>query len=121
MKGNHMKKLLLTCLFTGGLLTAQVLHAQTPHTVTLNWLDAANPSGATYNVYRATGLCSGTPVFSKLATAVAVKTFVDSTVTPGNYCYVTTASIGGAESGNSNNAPASVLPFPPTGLNVTVQ
>lgn len=98
------------------------LFAQTPqHSVTLTWVDTSNPTGTTYNIYRSTGLCSGTPTFSKLASAVTVKTYQDTTVTPGNYCYEVTASLNGVESAPSNTALASVPTFPPTDLSVTVQ
>lgn len=62
-------KLLIAILF------AQVALAQgvSQHSVTLNWQDALNPAGTTYSIYRATGLCSGTPTFAKLATAVATQ------------------------------------------------
>ena len=86
------------------------------HSVNLSWTDTANPAGTTYNVYRATGLCSGTPVFSKLATGVPIATvaapYVDSTVTPGNFCYQVTATVAGLESPASNSVNPSVLPFP---------
>ena len=83
------------------------------HTVTLTWTDTLNPIGTTYNVSRATGLCSGTPAFSGIAAALTTMTYVDSTVTVGNYCYVVTATSNGATSANSNSAPAVILPYPP--------
>lgn len=47
------------------------LSAQTQtHSATLTWQDTANPAGTTYSVYRSTGLCSGTPMFSMLWMAV---------------------------------------------------
>jgi hypothetical protein len=91
------------------------------HKVTLTWQDLLNPAGTTYSVYRATGLCSGTPVFSKIASAVAVKTYEDTTVTPGNYCFAVTATANGMESAQSNTALAPVPSFPPSGLTVVVQ
>lgn len=91
------------------------------HSVTLAWVDTQNPSGTTYNVYRATGLCSGTPVFSKLATAVPVFTYTDSTVTPGNYCYQVTATAGGVESAPSNDVNPAVPSFSPVELSFTVK
>lgn len=94
--------------------------AQQTHSVSLAWQDTANPTGTTYNVYRATGLCSGTPTFSKLATAVTVKTYTDSTVTTGNYCYQVTAVFQGSESVPSNSVNPNVPAFPPTGLTFTV-
>jgi hypothetical protein len=110
-----MKRLALLVL-----LFAFVAMAQTTHSATLNWTDT-NPAGTTFSVYRATGLCSGTPVFSKIASAVTVKTYVDSTVTPGNYCYEVTATCQSMESAPSNTALAPVPSFAPTGLSVTVQ
>ena len=103
------------------LLFALVAAAQTTHSVTLTWADTLNPAGTTYSIYRATGLCSGTPVFSKVASAITVKTYQDTTVQPGNYCYTATATINGMESAQSNTALAPVPSFAPTGLSVTVQ
>lgn len=91
------------------------------HSVTLTWADTQNPANTTYSIYRATGLCSGSPAFSKLATAVSTKTYLDSTVTPGNYCYYVTATAQGMESAASNMALAPVPSFAPTGLSVAVQ
>lgn len=91
------------------------------HKVTLTWQDSKNPSGTTYSVYRAPGLCSGSPVFAKIATGVAAKTFEDSTVQPGNYCYAVTATFNGVESAQSNTTQAPVPAFPPEQLTNTVQ
>ena len=46
------------------LIFASAAAAQTTHKVTLTWQDTLNPAGTTYSVYRATGLCSGTPAWS---------------------------------------------------------
>lgn len=122
MKTPHI--IVLVVALTGLLGFAPAAQAQTPsdvHSVTLNWEDTLNPSGTTYSVYRATGLCSGTPAFNKLASAVAVKTYVDLTVNPGNYCYYVTASYNGVESGPSNSALAPVPSWAPTKLSVTVK
>lgn len=98
------------------------LNGQTSqHTVALSWIDTSNPTGTLYNVYRATGLCSGTPSFTKVASAVAVLKYVDSTVVPGNYCYQVTATSNGVESSPSNSALAPVPSFAPTQLNLVVQ
>lgn len=104
-------------------LAALTLAAQTPanHSVTLTWVDDRNPTGTTYSVHRSAGLCSGTPVFSKIATAVAVKTYEDTTVTPGNYCFTVTATFQGMESANSPTAAAAVPSFPPSALSVVVR
>jgi len=108
---------LLLILFALPLFAA----AQTTHSVTLAWTDALNPAGTTYSVYRAVGLCSGSPTFSKIASALAVKTFQDTTVTAGNYCYAVSATASGMESAQSNTALAPVPSFAPQGLSVTVQ
>jgi hypothetical protein len=93
----------------------------TSHSVALAWTDGKNPAGVTYNVYRATGLCSGTPTFSKLSTAVVTLAFSDTTVTPGNYCYQVTATVASVESAPSNQAAAAVPAFAPTALTATPQ
>jgi hypothetical protein len=117
LSGGYMKKLAMFVL-----LCTVPLRAQTAtHSVKLSWVDALNPSGTTYTVYRAPGLCSGTPVFAKLATGVAVLTFTDSTVTPGNFCYQVTATVGGVESAPSNSVLAPVPAFAPSALTFTVQ
>lgn len=97
------------------------LFAQTQHSATLAWTDTLNPTGTTYTVYRAPGLCSGSPVFAKLATGLATTNYVDSTVTPGNYCYQVSATFNGMESAPSNQAPAPVPSFPPTQLTVVAK
>lgn len=102
------------------LLAAIAVFAQT-HAATLTWQDTLNPAGTTYSVYRAQGLCSGTPTFSKIASAVTDKTYEDLTVQPGNYCYAVTATLNGMESAQSNWALAPVPSFPPSQLGVTVK
>lgn len=112
---------LVTCALLASLLITPASYAQAQtHKVTLTWVDASNPSGTTYSVYRSTGLCSGTPTFSKLATGVAALTYVDSTVTPGNYCYQVTATASGLESAPSNSVNPAVQPFTVV-LSFTVQ
>ena len=99
-----------------GFVFCLLVGAQQPHTVTLNWQDALNPAGTTYSVYRANGLCSGTPTFSKIATAVTAKTYQDTTVQPGNYCYAVTATFNAVESAQSNTTQPAVPAFAPTTL-----
>ncbi len=107
------KKLLL--IFAASLLSAQ------GHSVTLNWSDIINPSGTTWNVYRAPGACTASPVFVKLnAAAVTVKTYVDSTVVSGSYCFQVTAVLNGIESLPSNSIGA-VYPSPPVLQPLTIQ
>ena len=91
------------------------------HAATLTWTDPNNPTGTSYNIHRAPGLCSGSPVFATLATAVTGLTYTDGTVTPGNYCYAVTAVAGGVESAMSNAAQAPVPSFAPVALGVTVK
>jgi hypothetical protein len=95
--------------------SAMGLAAQT-HSATLTWTDTLNPAGTTYSVYRATGLCSGSPTFSKIASAIVPKTYQDTTVTPGNYCFQATAAFNSVESAPSNSASAAVPSFAPTSL-----
>lgn len=112
-----MKRLLLFIFVVIASCFAQTL----THSVTLTWTDPNNPANTTYNVKRATGLCTGTPTFSTLATALTAKTYTDNTVAPGNYCYTVTATFSGVESVNSNLVNPNVPSFPPTGLTFTVQ
>lgn len=102
--------------FFATLILGLMAMAQQTHSVTLNWQDTANPAGTTYSVYRAVGLCSGTPAFSKIATAIAGTSYIDSTVQPGNYCYAVTATFNGVESAQSNTTQPAVPAFAPTGL-----
>jgi hypothetical protein len=95
--------------------------AQDTHSVTLNWEDGRNPAGVTYNVYRVLGLCSGSPAFSKIAEGVAVRTYLDTTVQPGPYCYVVTAVFSGIESAYSNSALGQVPNWEPQKLTATVK
>lgn len=105
------------------LILAAVVAAQTPpqHSATLTWADQYNPAGTTYTVYRAPGLCSGSPIMAKIATALAVKTYEDTTVTPGNFCYQVTASFQGVESGPGNSASAAIPTFAPVNLSIQVK
>ena len=103
------------------LLLAVSGFAQTTHSVTLTWLDSLNPAGTTYSVYRASGLCSGTPSFAKLITGLSAKTFQDTTVTPGPFCYTVTAVVNGVESAQATPVNPTVPAFTPTGLGATVQ
>lgn len=92
---------------------ACLLAAQTPtRTVTLTWEDTRNPTGTTYNVYRASGACSVAPDFAKVnAAPITAKTYDQTGVVPGKYCYVVRAEYDGMESGDSNQATAQAKPF----------
>jgi hypothetical protein len=109
-----MRKLILLLLISTAM-------AQTTHSVTLTWTDTANPAGTTYTVKRSSGLCTGTPTFATMATAVAGKAYTDLNVGVGNWCYVVTAVLSGVESVPSNLASANVPPFAPVALTFTVK
>ena len=95
--------------------------AQTARSVALSWTDTKNPAGTTYNAYRATAACTPVPTFTKINTApISTKSYTDSNVSLGTYCYYVTAVGGGLESAPSNNAGAAVAPYPPEGLTGTV-
>ncbi len=114
-----MKRILAFALFV--MISAVALVAQSGHSATLTWTDTQNPAGTTYAVYRATGLCSGSPAFSKVADALTEKTYQDAAVTSGNYCYAVTATSGGVESAQSNSAGAAIPSFAPSQLSIVVQ
>jgi hypothetical protein len=104
------------------LLAAVSCPGQTTHSVTLNWNAPSDATaGTTYSVYRAPGPCTGTPVMAKIVSAIVPRTYVDTTVAPGPYCYAVTAVAGGAESVYSNLAPAVVPSFAPSSLTIIVQ
>jgi len=104
-------KLILSLLF------ALALFGQAAHRADLTWGDTTNPAGTTYSVYRATGLCSGSPVFSKIASAVTTKTYSDTSVTPGNYCFQVTATANGMDGlpyRGGVHGPVKVIEWPAT-------
>jgi len=107
-------------LFALALVFAALAFGQA-HTVTLTWADTLNPVGTTYTVYRASGACSLTPTYVSIASAVAVKTYVDNGINPGKYCYTVTAVYNAEESVYADPALAQVKPFKPSGLTVVVQ
>lgn len=99
-----------------------IAQAQTPtRSVTLTWADTANPAGTTYSVYRASGSCSGTPTFVRVTSGLTAKTYVDSPVTPGNYCYTATATLNSVESDQAVPVGVVVRPFPPSSVTGVVQ
>jgi hypothetical protein len=106
------------------LLVAFALMAQPAgtHSVTLTWQDGRNPTGTTYNAYRAPGACgSATAVFTGVGLGLTGLTYVDSTVSIGTYCYQVKATNGSTESAASNQAVAIVGLFAPFGLTVVVK
>lgn len=95
-------------------------HAQTQHKVLVTWTDTVNPSGTTYNVYRASAACATNPTLTKLASGLTVMTYTDSAVTNGStYCYAVTAVGPGGESADSNEASAAII-APPSAVTITV-
>lgn len=114
---------MLQCLVVIGLVLSSGV-AQTNRTVTLAWQDNSNPVGTQYNVYKATGACSGSgQTFTKVNTnRISVKTF-DDPIVPGNTaCYYVTAvkADGSSESMPSNTAQAVAGLFGPTNLVITI-
>jgi hypothetical protein len=104
------------------LLFSLSLNAQTPtKTVVISWVDTVNPVGTTYVVYRANGACGGTGIFLPIATGLTVKTYNDTGVTPGKYCYAATAVFNEAESLQSNTSGVQVRPNSPTQFTAVVQ
>lgn len=93
--------------------------------VTLNW-NHTDPT-VSFNLYRAPADCASNPTnFAKInAAPITTKSYTDSAVAYGVYCYRATATANGRESIPSNTAEAAVDPKEPTGLqtviNVAVQ
>ena len=86
--------------------------------ILLTWADSINPPGATYNVYRAPGVCSESSRFEKLTPVpLAVRTHQDAPG-PGSWCYRVTALVGAIESAPCSSVTAVVQPAAPTGLTV---
>jgi hypothetical protein len=83
------------------------------HNVVLTWQAPADATvSSTYNIYRANGLCTGTPTFAKInPSAITVLTYTDSTVAVGSsYCYYGTQVQGATESLPSNQAGGTITP-----------
>jgi hypothetical protein len=106
-----MKKLLLLLLL---LLCTEPAFAQGTHTVALTW--TASIDGGVVSVYRATGACSPSSIFTKVTSGVTGLTYTDTALTPGTYCYQVTTVVNNAESNPSNQVTAVILPAPPTTL-----
>lgn len=87
-------------------------------TVSLAWEDARNPTGVSYSVYRSNSVCSVTSLFVKVA-SVPAKSYEDTNVAPGNYCYRVTAALNSLESAPSNSVDWTVPLYPPTALSAT--
>jgi len=89
--------------------------------VVVTWADTQNPATTTYTVYRAVGLCSGTPTYAKLATGLTTKSYDDPTPIPGSLCYSVSATDNAVESALAGSGGVSVPAAVPTGLNVVTQ
>lgn len=109
--------------FVGAVLLSAMLASAQSSTriVSLAWEDVLNPAGTAYNVYRAPGQCSTSSVFSMISSGITLKTYDDTGLSTGTYCYHVTATANGLESLPSNTASAKVLPHPPTKLTVLVK
>jgi hypothetical protein len=91
-----------------------------PGSVALTITDGVNPAGTTYSILVATGLCSGTPAFSTVASGLTALTYTLSTgITNGPYCVGVTATSGGLTS-TAGTIQVNVPPAAPTGLGNTV-
>lgn len=112
---------LLLVMFTA-MAAAQAGGGPPQHTAVLTWTDPENPSGqTTYTVYRAPGLCSGTPAFSKIASGVPMLTLTDTTITIGAWCYQVTATVSGIEGPPSPQASAVLGPAAPGQISIVVK
>ena len=118
---NTTPLLFLALLILPAAIAVPAFGQQSPHAVVLQWTAAPNQPGQTFAVYRAPGLCTGNPVFAKVAEGVAVETFEDQTVTTGNYCFHVTAVWQGMESVPSNRVLVPIPASPPTALIFTIR
>ena len=89
------------------------------HTVTLSWTASVDAVSG-YNVYMAVN-APGTEKAPALngSTLITGTTYVAAVPGPGVYEFVVTSVENGAESIHSNEASATVLPFPPTAVVVS--
>ncbi len=97
----------LACL----ILLALALQGARRHSATLFWVDALNPAGAVYNVYRLNGACTDPLPFIKLVSLTA-RTYQDKTTLAGKvYCYRVTATSGGAAESAPSNPVSAIIPL----------
>jgi hypothetical protein len=97
------------------------------HSVSLTFTKSVDDTGATgqgYTTWRQSGTCpasvTSTTGFTSLnSTLFTGSSYTDSTVTPGNYCYIVTFTAASAVSNPSNTAAAVILPAAPTNVTVT--
>jgi hypothetical protein len=88
------------------------------HTITIGWT-ASTDAVQGYNVYEGTaaGNESATPLNG--TTLITGTTYVVTVAGPGVYSFVVRSVENGAVSVNSNEAIATVPPFPPTNVAIT--
>jgi hypothetical protein len=113
-----------------------IVMAQTGHSAALTWtlstddtttacaVTGANCSQA---VYRGPGACSATSTLTALNSSLSATatSYTDTTITPGQYCYAVSFTIGSETSviyasGNTNFSTVSLLPAVPASLSVVV-
>jgi hypothetical protein len=118
-KGANTKMKRLAILAVLLLVAGVALFAQSGHAVSLSWTNPVDfVSGDSFNVYR--GTVSGGPYVKVNTAAITGNAFVDATLPgAGTFYYVATHVQGNAESLNSNEVKAVVLPSSPTSLVVT--
>lgn len=84
-----------------GLTVAENVLTTSPYTLGAN-LAWNSVSGATaYNVWRAPGICTGSPAWAVLAPNITTTSYTDPNLALGQYCYAVDAVVGGVESAKS--------------------
>ena len=82
----------------------------------LTWPDARNPAGTQYKIFRAPGQCGATGQKLQQVATVTTKSYADTTVTPGLWCYQIVSTINGADGQASDLVPGSIPPFKVEGI-----
>lgn len=99
------------------------------HSASLTWILSTDDNSTActtsancfQNVYRASGSCTNS--FTLLTTTplgAAVAQFIDSTITPGIWCYGVTFEINGLES-SKDTVSVTLQPAPPSGASATTK
>lgn len=119
----NFKKLLLSLVFVLAVPTFAKAHS-----VQLTYTKSTDDTGAAgqgYTAYRLSGACPSTAPttttgFTALNTTLFTgTTYTDTTVVPGQYCYILTFTSAAAQSVPSNDVAATILPAAPTNVTVT--
>src|ERR1700722_1839296 len=118
-------------ILLAALLAVVALGQNTPaHSAIVTWTDTLNPTGTTYNVYRAAGACPATPPtsttgFTKLNPNAAASglTYVDSSIVSGTYSYLVTAVVGGVETAPSpcGQGTVPIAGVPPQSIKIAIK